>query len=74
MLHRLRKAWGSEAPDTSYEGPVGMDEVEIGRLEKKEHRNKQLKAGRGAVGKSTFMGVEHPESNRITAKPVGTSN
>ena len=51
-------------------GPVEADEVYIGGLEKNKHESKELKAGRGGVGKSAVVGVKDRGTKQVRAKVV----
>ena len=51
-------------------GPVEVDEVYIGGLEKNKHESKKLKAGRGTVGKTPVVGMKDRETNQVKAQVV----
>jgi transposase-like protein len=55
VLHRLREACGGELAKLS--GIVEIDETYIGGKNRNKHAGKQLKAGRGAVGKAAVLGL-----------------
>ena len=46
----------------------------IGGKESNKHESKRLKAGRGTVGKVPVVGVKDRQTNRITARPVTTTD
>lgn len=54
-LHRLREACGGELAKLA--GIVEIDETYVGGKNRNKHAEKQLKAGRGAVGKAAVLGL-----------------
>jgi transposase-like protein len=55
VLHRLREACGGELAKLA--GIVEIDETYVGGKNRNKHAAKQLKAGRGAVGKAAVLGL-----------------
>lgn len=55
VLHRLREACGGELSKLA--GIVEVEETYIGGKNRNKHVGKQLKAGRGAVGKAAVLGL-----------------
>ena len=55
LCQRIREAWNQGR--FILDGEIEMDETYIGGKEKNKHRNKKLKAGRGAVGKTPVVGL-----------------
>ena len=68
MLQRIRKAWDDDG--WPFGGPVEVDETFIGGREKNKHGKDKLRAGRGAVGKTTVVGAKDRETNKVKAKVV----
>jgi transposase-like protein len=55
VLHRLREACGGELSKLA--GIVEIDETYVGGKNRNKHAGKQLKVGRGAVGKAAVLGL-----------------
>lgn len=55
MLQRIREA--CKQGDFKLSGSIEIDETYLGGKEGNKHKNKQLKAGRGGVGKTAVIGM-----------------
>ena len=72
LAHRVRKAFDS---DTSlFSGQVEVDDAYFGDKEKNKHNSKELKAGRGAVGKTAVVGLGGRETSHVSALVVGSTD
>ena len=72
MLHRLRKAFESEAGP--FAGPIEVDETFVGGKETNKHPSKKLREGRGAVGKQMVIGMKDRETGRISAANLASAD
>ena len=69
MQHRLREAWAKDL-DEPMAGPVEVDETHMGGRERNKHSKDKLRAGRGAVGKTTVAGAKDRATGTISAAVV----
>ena len=68
MVNRIRESYG-EVNDL-FDGEVEVDQAHFGGVETNKHEHKKLKAGRGAVGKTTVVGMKNRDTNQIKAQIV----
>lgn len=69
MLHRLREACGSDLQ--KLHGTIEVDETHVGGLEANKHEKDKLRAGRGAVGKETVIGLRQ-RGGKVIAHPAAS--
>lgn len=67
MLRRIREVFRSSKAILA--SPAEIDEILIGRNERKKHESKGLKADRGTVGKIAVIGAKE-RGGRVAAKPI----
>ena len=65
LVHRLRESWKTLAGVDSMTGPVEIDEVYLGGLEKNKHKEDKHKKEKIAV-----VGIKDRATNKISAQPV----
>ncbi len=71
MLHRIREACGPDL--TKLRGIIEIDETFVGGKEANKHEHKKLKVGRGAVGKTTVLGMRE-KGGRTVAKIIASTD
>lgn len=65
LVHRLRESWKTLAGGDKMTGPVEIDEVYLGGLEKNKHKTRKGKSKKTAV-----VGIKDRKTNTIRATPV----
>ena len=65
LVHRLRESLKTLAGVDSMDGPVEIDEVYLGGLEKNKH-----KEDKGKNRKTAVVGIKDRSTNKISAQPV----
>jgi transposase-like protein len=68
MAHRIRKTWEQER--SLFEGPVEVDELYVGGLEKYKHASKKKHVGGGTAGKQIVAGMKDRATRRVAAEVV----
>ena len=68
MLIRIRMSY--EEVNDLFGGEVEVDQAHFGGVEINKHEHKKLNAGRGAVGKTTVVGMKNRDTNQIKAQVV----
>jgi len=69
MAHRIRE--GFWQPESTFEGPVEVDETYMGGKRKNMSNSKRKKlTGRGTVGKTVVVGVKDRDTNHVVAQVV----
>ena len=69
LAHRIRKAWA--AAPALFDGPVEVDEMFVGGLERNKHSSKRHRHGGGSVGKAIVVGARDRATGRVAAGVVG---
>lgn len=68
MINRIRESY--DDVNDLFDGEVEVDQAHFGGVEINKHEHKKLKAGRGAVGKTTVVGMKSRDTNQIKAQVV----
>ncbi len=73
MMHKIRESFVDGSCE-KFSGPVEVDETYIGGKESNKRAHKKLRAGRGAAGKATVVGVKDRETNQIKAQVIPSAS
>ena len=68
MAHRIRTTW--EQGRSMFEGPVEIDELYVGGLEKYKHASKKMHQGGGPKGKQIVAGMKDRATRRVSAAVI----
>ena len=71
LMHRLRKSFENDSE--VFSGPVEVDEVYIGGLEKNKHAKDRKHIGTGGAGKTIVAGLRDRDTKRIHAEVVANT-
>ena len=69
MVQRLREAWQTLAGVDGMKGPVEVDEIYVGGLEKNKHADKK-----GQSKKAIVVGIRDRDTGKVAASPVPEAN
>ena len=70
LAHRIRKAMAAAGASGPFAGPVEVDELYVGGLNRNRHASKRERLGGGSRGKTPVIGIVDRATNRIAAMPV----
>ena len=72
LAHRIRKAMATADTVASgvFSGPIQIDELYVGGLNRNRHRSKRQRLGGGSVGKTPVIGIVDRATNRVAAMPL----
>ncbi len=73
LAHRIRDAMtaADSAASDVFAGPVEVDEMYVGGLNRNRHESKRHRNVGGAKGKEPVIGIVDQPTNRVAAVPVG---
>ena len=70
LAHRIRKAMAAAGTADIFAGPVQIDELYVGGLNRNRHKSKRPRIGGGSIGKTPVVGIVDRPTNRIALIPV----